>query len=94
MKSPEFVLRRFIRSARVALFSVAVCLSWAAFAQVPIPTQEQIELFNSLSPAQQSALIRELQTNLPPAQRQAVLDMLRGRVPPSQQPPSSQPSPG
>ncbi|HEX6992801.1 MAG TPA: SLBB domain-containing protein [Gammaproteobacteria bacterium] len=92
MKSPESVLRRFIRSARVALFGVAVCLSWAAFAQVPIPTQEQIELFNSLSPSQQSALLQELQSNLPPAQRQAVLDMLRGRVQPAQQPPSTQPA--
>jgi polysaccharide export outer membrane protein len=47
-------------------------------AQVPIPMREQIQLFNSLPPAQQQALIRELQGQLPPAQRQAVLNMLQG----------------
>ena len=34
--------------------------------------REQVELFNSLPPAQQQALIGELQRSLPPAQRQAV----------------------
>jgi polysaccharide export outer membrane protein len=46
-------------------------------AQVPIPMQEQVELFNSLPPAQQQALIREMQRSLPPAQRQAVIQMLQ-----------------
>jgi hypothetical protein len=50
----------------------------AALGQVPIPMQEQIQLFNSLPPAQQQSLIRELQRELPPAQRQAVLEMLQG----------------
>lgn len=50
-------------------------------AQVPIPLQEQIELFNSLPPAQQQALIRELQRQLPPAQRQAIVSMLSGEQP-------------
>lgn len=40
--------------------------------------QEQIDLFNSLSPAQQRSLIRELQSQLPPAQRQAIVSMLQG----------------
>lgn len=60
-----------------------VCLAlfglWGALpglAQVPIPMQEQIEVFRSLSPSQQQALIRELQGNLPPAQRQAIVEML------------------
>ncbi|HLF12692.1 MAG TPA: hypothetical protein VJA26_15930, partial [Gammaproteobacteria bacterium] len=48
-----------------------------AFGQVPIPMQEQIQLFNSLPPSQQQALIRELQRQLPPAQRQAVLGLLQ-----------------
>jgi len=45
---------------------------------VPIPMREQVELFNTLPPAQQQALIRELQRQLPPAQRQAIVDMLQG----------------
>lgn len=40
--------------------------------------REQVQLFNSLPPAQQQALIRELQRNLPPAQREAILNMLQG----------------
>lgn len=44
---------------------------------VPIPVQEQVELFNSLPPAQQQALIREFQRGLPPAQRQAIIEMLQ-----------------
>ena len=47
-----------------------------ARAQVPIPLQEQVEVFRTLSPAQQSALIRELQSELPPAQRDAIVSML------------------
>jgi polysaccharide export outer membrane protein len=39
--------------------------------------REQVQLFNSLPPAQQQALIRELQRQLPPAQRQAILQMLQ-----------------
>jgi protein involved in polysaccharide export with SLBB domain len=46
-------------------------------AQVPIPVQEQVQLFNSLPPAQQQALIREMQRSLPPAQRQAIVQMLQ-----------------
>ncbi len=46
-------------------------------AQVPIPVQEQVQLFNSLPPAQQQALIREMQRSLPPAQRAAVIQMLQ-----------------
>jgi protein involved in polysaccharide export with SLBB domain len=39
--------------------------------------QEQVQLFNALPPAQQQALIRELQRSLPPAQRQAIIQMLQ-----------------
>jgi protein involved in polysaccharide export with SLBB domain len=49
-----------------------------AVAQVPIPVQEQVQLFNSLPPAQRQALIREMQQSLPPAQRQAVIQALQG----------------
>lgn len=54
-----------------------------AVAQVPIPVQEQVQVFNSLPPAQQQALIRELQRSLPPAQRQAIVQMLQqqGAIP-------------
>jgi protein involved in polysaccharide export with SLBB domain len=48
-----------------------------ALAQVPIPMEEQIRLFNSMSPAQQQALIRELQRSLPPAQREAIIGLLQ-----------------
>lgn len=47
-----------------------------ATAQVPIPMQEQIEVYRSLPPAQQQSLIRELQRQLPPAQRESVISML------------------
>jgi len=49
-----------------------------ATAQVPIPVEEQIRMFNSMSPAQQQALIRELQRSLPPAQRSAIVGLLQG----------------
>jgi hypothetical protein len=49
-----------------------------ALAQVPIPVQEQIRLFNSLPPAQRQSLIRELQRSLPPAQREAIVGLLTG----------------
>ena len=50
-----------------------------AFGQVPIPLQEQVQRFNSLPPAQQQSLIREMQSQLPPAQRDAVVGLLQGR---------------
>ena len=58
---------------------IAVFMVGTALAQVPIPMQEQVRLFNSLPPSQQQSLIRELQRQLPPAQRDAVLGMLQGR---------------
>jgi protein involved in polysaccharide export with SLBB domain len=45
-------------------------------AQIPIPVQEQVDIFRSLSAADQQALIRELQSQLPPAQRDAIINML------------------
>jgi protein involved in polysaccharide export with SLBB domain len=48
-----------------------------AFAQVPIPLQEQVRLFNSLPPAQQRALIREMQESLPPVQSDSIIRMLQ-----------------
>jgi len=66
--------RRFYRLVTLA----AALYAGATFAQVPIPMEEQVQLFNSLPPAQQQSLIRELQRQLPPAQREAVLGMLQG----------------
>jgi protein involved in polysaccharide export with SLBB domain len=59
-------------------------LGGIALAQVPIPVQEQIRLFNSMSPAQQQSLIRELQRSLPPAQREAIIGLLQGDTDPEQ----------
>ncbi len=50
----------------------------SASSPAPTPIEEQIRLFNSLPPAQQAALIRELQRSLPPAQRDAVIRLLQG----------------
>ncbi len=58
---------------------VAALFLGTALAQVPIPLQEQVRVFNSLPPAQQQSLIRELQRQLPPAQRDAVVNMLQGQ---------------
>jgi len=49
-----------------------------ALAQIPLPMQEQVQMFNSLPPAQQQALIREMQQQLPPAERDAILSALQG----------------
>ena len=64
----------------LAIWMAAFLLAIPAIspAQVPLPVGEQVEVFNSLPPAQQQALIRELQSQLPPAQRQAVLQALQG----------------
>ena len=67
--------RRFFALAAIG---VGLLSAVASLGQVPIPLQEQIQGFNSLPPAQQQALIRELQSSLPPAQRQAVLQALQG----------------
>ena len=75
-----FCSRLCRRSALLSLIA-AVVLAGAigsASAQVPIPMQEQIQMFNSLPAGQQQALIRELQRNLPPAERDAVLSALQG----------------
>jgi polysaccharide export outer membrane protein len=71
--------RHLIRVARcgLALFAITAVTA-VATAQVPIPVEEQIRLFNSMSPAQQNSLIRELQRSLPPAQRQAIIGLLQG----------------
>lgn len=68
------------RSALGAVVMGIVCLIApnAGLGQVPLPVSEQVQVFNSLPPAQQQALIRELQSQLPPAQRQAVLQALQG----------------
>lgn len=67
---------------RVAAHSVAglaaVAIIGFALAQVPTSVEEQVRLFKSMSPAQQQALIRELQRSLPPAQRQAIIRVLEG----------------
>ena len=75
------------RTHRVAAHSVAglaiAAIIGFAQAQVPKPTsvEEQIRLFNSMSPAQQQALIRELQRTLPPAPREAIIRLLQGADP-------------
>jgi polysaccharide biosynthesis/export protein len=68
--------RRVFRCALVGFAIVAT--AGTTLAQVPIPVQEQIRLFNSMSPAQQQALIREMQRSLPPAQREAIVGALQG----------------
>lgn len=80
MFSPSKILSNlWTRRCRVAtaFITAALVVTSMSFAQVPIPLQEQIERFGTLSTAQQQALIRELQRELPPAQRDAVLGMLR-----------------
>lgn len=65
-------------AAAVIAWSLALPME-LALAQVPLPVQEQVELFNSLPPSQQQAIIRELQQSVPPAQREAILNQfLRG----------------
>ena len=45
----------------------------------PVSVQDQVQLFQSLPPAQQQELIRQLQRQLPAAQRQAILQVLQGQ---------------
>lgn len=79
--SMKRALLRSLRSLIVHCIPLlAAFVFGTAFAQVPIPMQEQIRLFNSLPPSQQQSLIRELQRQLPPAQREAILGMLQGRA--------------
>ena len=66
------------RLGAFAALLVLVAAAVPASGQIPLPMQEQVQLFNSLPPAQQQALIRELQRQLPPAQREAIVDMLQG----------------
>jgi polysaccharide export outer membrane protein len=75
-KTVNYVPLLRLWAARVVGFALVCALAPAA-AQVPIPVQEQVQLFNSLPPAQQQALIRELQRDLPPAQREAIIQMLQ-----------------
>ncbi len=71
--------RRFLRLALVGAIGVVLAtIAALGSAQVPIPVDEQVRLFNSMSPAQQQSLIRELQRSLPPAQRQSIIGMLQG----------------
>jgi protein involved in polysaccharide export with SLBB domain len=73
------VQRRLNRFALRGLAAVVAAVVAAyALAQVPIPVEEQVRVFNSMSPAQQQALIRELQRSLPPAQRQSIIGLLQG----------------
>jgi len=73
------VLGLFLRRNLWRIFVVAILIARAASAQVPIPIEEQVNVFKSLPPAQQQSLIRELQRELPPAQREAIVNMLQGR---------------
>ena len=63
-------------SARVAAAALLASVAPVA-AQVPPQFQEQLQLFNSLPPAQQQALIQELGRSMPPGQRDQLLQMLQ-----------------
>ena len=67
------------RTGLHAALLIGVLIGPYAYAQVPIPLQEQIRVFNSLPASQQQSMIRELQGQLPPAQREAIVNMLQGR---------------
>ena len=69
-------MSRACRVAALAAVFVSYLVSVPAFAQVPLPLEEQVREFNNLPAAQQQALIRELQRQLPPAQREAVIGRL------------------
>lgn len=73
---------RRVAAHSVAGLAIAATIGFAA-GQVPKPTpvEEQIRIFNSMSPEQQRALIRELQRTLPPAQREAIIRLLQGGEP-------------
>jgi polysaccharide biosynthesis/export protein len=71
-------LPRFVALLAGGAFAALVMCAGIARAQVPIPLQEQIRVFSSMSPAQQQAIIREMQRSLPPAQREAIIGALQG----------------
>ena len=77
--------RAFRLATVLAVLTTSLMTFAPAPAQVPIPLQEQIRIFNSLPAAQQQSLIRELQSQLPPAQRDAILGMLQQGRDPRQQ---------
>src|SRR4029078_1061085 len=80
-------LRSGRRQGLAFVFAVALSLGGLlspASAQVPLPMQEQIQMFNSLPAAQEQALIRDLQRHLPPAERDAMLSALQGQLPSGQ----------
>jgi polysaccharide biosynthesis/export protein len=75
-------LRSHRRPVFPFLFAIALLLGGllrSVSAQVPLPVQEQVQMFNSLPAAQQQALIRDLQRQLPPAERDAILSALQGQ---------------
>ncbi len=77
-----------VLSGALTAFAVAGLLVYGStsLAQLGgLPIQEQIQLFQSLPPAQQRALIRELQRDLPPAQRETFMQLLQGEQRPGGQ---------
>lgn len=72
--------KRLLREAAIIAFVVLVpaLAPRQVSAQVPASAQQQLELFNALPPAQQQALIQQLQSQLSPEQRQAFLQVLQG----------------
>jgi polysaccharide export outer membrane protein len=76
MTSPFRPVLRLAARGLAALAMLAI--AGAALPQVPIPVEEQIRLFNSMSPADQQSLIREMQRSLPPAQREVIIGLLQG----------------
>src|SRR5215470_17759929 len=83
--------RRFGFPFLLAAASVLAGVVRSASAQVPLPMQEQVQMFNSLPASQQQALIRDLQRQLPPAERDAILSALQGQGQGGQQPQPQQP---
>jgi polysaccharide biosynthesis/export protein len=75
IKLPRHAIRRAINGIAVLALTA---IAGTALAQIPLPVEEQVRLFNSMSRAQQQALMRELQRSLPPAQREAIIGLLQG----------------
>lgn len=69
---------KILRAIRIAAATwIALLVSTLVWAQVPSSIQEQIQIFDSLTPSQQQALIREVQRSLPPSQQDEILSRLR-----------------
>jgi len=75
--SPGVLVHRIPRLALVVSLVIGCVFACPVTAQLPIPLEEQIEIFRSLPPAQQQSLIRDLERNLSPSQREVYLGLLQ-----------------